>query len=272
MSASTLYQVFLEKWFRNKHVTDLDLIRAYQDSPNPCQDYKNKLVSGALRRTKYIFAEYLYSQGAIADPNIFCEHGPMSHILRYSLGHSSFRGYVLTSNIDWVYTFIRIINTDTYLDIFVEVIHTVGIDTWNNKRKCYVIDADNGTVDRLIQLHRYNTVKRLIELGIVIPNAKSITLLCENPPRDNPMAFAECIFVTMNSAKLPKNVRLREWRQHFLFFHKSARQRRTLREMALIKCAKAGVPCCIPDSTPISWHLRQDLYRIEKCKRLLNGI
>lgn len=269
MSASELYHVFLEQWFRNRNATDLDLIRAYKDSPYNDQDYKNKLVSGALRRTRYQFAEYLFSQGAIADQNLFYENGLREHILRYTIGRPVFMGYIITPGADWVDTFIRFINTDLYIDTFIEVIHAAGDESWNDKRKCHTINYRN-LMYSLIDKHRYATVKRLVESGLVIPSVKTISMFYANPPRNNPEELAESIFVATNSAKWPKEVQSPRWRQHFLSFHKSARQRRTLREIALIQCARASVPYNLPD--PISWHLRQDLYRIEKCKRILNGI
>lgn len=271
------YELFLHQWFQNPRAPDWQLITEFKKDPfGDTADYPNKLLSGSLRRGRYVFAEYLYSVGATADTNIFTDYRLREHILRYAVSNKAFLRYVIEDHTtaDWINTFVLSIDTDTHVETFLEVIRFTGGDQWNEKRKSYVVDRH--VLHLLIQRHRLIAIRRLLALGMLIPNYESLVLLynATHGNRYQPQApeLSELFYKAMNKAKWSKkgNTYMQEWQQESIRFHALARGYRTLLEIAVIQCAKANVPYTTPE--PTSWHLRQDLYAIEKYKRLIRGV
>lgn len=107
---------------------------------------------------------------------------------------------------------------------------------------------------------------QLIESGKAIPNKESIKAVHRGfggPPQFLSYKILYCILEAKNTRKLPRV--LGNWCEAAMEYHTSARTHRTLQEIAAIQCAQAGLPIKLPEN--VSWHLRQDLYTIEKYQR-----
>lgn len=230
----------------------------------------DKLLKNALWAKRYQLADLMYDSGGSAPEVVYKDFHRMNELIVYGIQNKAFLYKMVRDfpKLEWVNAMIHSLNNlDDHLDTFFEVLGMISSDLrFDPKRGMYVVPVT--ILNNLIMRGHLFIGMQLIESGKAIPDKGSIKAVHRGfggPPQLISFKILYCILEAKNTRSFPSGYSV--WHDTAVKYHDSARKNRTLSEIAVIKCAKAGLPFKLP--TPVSWHLRQDLYAIEKIYKSL---
>lgn len=266
-------------------ISATELIARYQGLPDTVKRTEGGgILAWALYHTRCIFAEHLYTVNVVvSDWKLLDRRVDKCYIIRYA--SDTLLKYCVSdypSKI-WLNIYAQELTyaqsaTDPYMYIptvsgFVKIVECLkGTFCLHPKRGMYVMEVS--VLNWLLGHQNYYLAEYLLNAEYVLPNKHTLKFLWKNYydlNTNNPtISLIQAVARAMNHVKLPEKFRDHYYSSLISEYHDSSRQDRTLQEIAILQCAKAGIPYTLPNV--ISWHLRQDIYTIEKYRRKISTV